>query len=248
MKTVAIIQARMGSTRLPGKVLKQLCGKSVLDHVVARVRAASGVDEIIVATTDSPADDILAAASSQLGVTVFRGSEADVLSRYRFAAVKAGADVVIRVTSDCPLLDSSVLAGMLDRFTALRRNGEKVDYLSNTIARTFPRGLDAEIFTIDALERAHKEARRNYEREHVTPFIYDNPDIFGLRNFQCDTDYAAYRWTLDTIEDWRLITAIYDALFPMNNCFGMNDVLLLLQRRPELLTLNAHIEQKKRQP
>ena len=235
----------MGSTRLPAKVLKELCGKSVLAHVVDRVRAVAGIDQIVVATTDRSADDVLEAAVSKLDATVFRGSESDVLSRYYFAATEANADTVIRVTSDCPLLDSNLLAEMLDRFSTSRRDAERVDYLSNTILRTYPRGLDAEIFTIDALDQAYRKASDDYEREHVTPFIYRHPDMFGLQNFRGNLDYSKHRWTLDTTEDWQLITEIYNALFPANHHFGMREVLLFLQRRPELFALNAHIEQKK---
>ncbi len=244
MKTAAIIQARMNSSRLPGKVLKTLCGRSVLSHVVERVSRAQGIDEIIVATTDHSVDDDIAAATRVLGATLFRGSETDVLARYYLAASAHDADVVVRVTSDCPLFEGGLLGEMLRSFAVAQKSVPGIDYLSNTLTRRFPRGLDAEIFTFAALEQAYRNAARDDEREHVTPFIYRHPDRFRLRNFGGDPDYSQYRWTLDTIEDWRFIEAVYGALFTPDGVFGMNEILSLLSRHPELPALNAGIEQK----
>lgn len=244
MKTVAIIQARMGSTRLPGKVLRPLCGKTILAHVIDRVRVSQEIDEIVVATTDRPADDALAALVPTLGVTLFRGSEDDVLSRYYFAALAAKADTIIRVTSDCPLFDGDVLRAMLGEFAARRQRSEPLDYLSNTLTRTYPRGLDAEIFDFAALERTQREATQPFEREHVTPYIYGHPERFALRNHAGTPDLSHQRWTLDTDEDWRLIEAIYTALYRPDRLFATEDILNLLDRQPALVALNAHIVQK----
>lgn len=244
MKTVAIIQARMGSTRLPGKVMRPLCGKSVLEHVIDRVRASGAVDDILVATTDQPADDAIAMLAESLGATRFRGSEADVLSRYYFAALQGAADTVIRVTSDCPLFDGDLLRAMIEAFRRQRDGSNHVDYLSNTLNRTYPRGLDAEIFTFASLERAHREATQAFEREHVTPYIYNHPELFSLQNFARDIDHSRYRWTLDTAEDWRLIEAIYTALYRPGRLFGTAEILELLARQPALVALNAHVAQK----
>ena len=244
MKTVAIIQARMGSTRLPGKVLRSLCGKTILAHVVDRVRASMAVDEIVVATTDRPADDALAALVPTLGVTLFRGSEDDVLSRYYFAALAAKADTVIRITSDCPLFDGGVLRVMLKDFASRRAHGLALDYLSNTLTRSYPRGLDAEIFDFTTLERTQREAAQAFEREHVTPYIYGHPELFALANHTGVPDLSQHRWTLDTDEDWRLIEAIYTALYRADRLFGTNDILALFDRQPNLFALNAHIVQK----
>lgn len=239
MKTVAIIQARMGSTRLPGKVLRQLCGQSVLAHVVARVKSAQCLGGVMVATTTSSADDAVVAECHRLNIPFFRGSEENVLARYFGAAKLAGAETIVRVTSDCPLFDGTLLDEMLAAF-----DDAHVDYLSNTLKRTFPRGLDAEIFTFAALERANREAVKPPEREHVTPFLYQHPELFRLRSFEDETDLSAHRWTLDTPEDWQLIEALYQALYRPDRIFSTQDVLKLLKERPELAMLNAHVEQK----
>jgi spore coat polysaccharide biosynthesis protein SpsF len=240
----AIIQARMGSTRLPGKVLRPLCGKTILAHVIDRVRASQTIDEIVVATTDRPADDAIAALVPAFGATLFRGSEEDVLSRLYFAGRAAKADTIVRITADCPLFDGTLLRAMIEAFTSQRRRGERIDYLSNTINRTYPRGLDAEIIDIAALERAHREAKQPPEREHVTPYIYGHPEWFALRSYTATPDLSQLRWTLDTEEDWHLIEAIYAALYRADRLFGTQDILDLIARQPELVALNAHIVQK----
>ena len=246
MKTVAIVQARMGSTRLPGKVLLSLCGKSVLAHVVERVRVSRAIDEVIVATTDRQADDAIAALATELGTVPFRGSEEDVLSRYYLAAVERQAEIIVRVTADCPLFDGDLLRAMLAPFAAGcgQVQGPGIDYLSNTLTRTYPRGLDAEIFTFTALERAYRAATHAFEREHVTPFIYSHPELFTLRNFAGDRDYSRHRWTLDTEEDWQLIEAIYAKLYRRDGPFGTRETLALLEHEPALAELNAHVTQK----
>ena len=238
MKTIAIIQARMGSTRLPGKVLKPLAGDTVLGHVVRRVREAKRLKGICIATTLSPADDPIVAEAARLGASCWRGSENDVLGRYLGAAQALGAGVIVRVTSDCPLFDGALLDKMLAEFSAT--NG--LDYFSNVQDRRFPRGLDAEIFTVAALTLAHRKAKEPQEREHVTPYIYQHPEQFRLGSFVSKVDLSDHRWTLDTQEDWRFVEAVYAALGPR---FNTADVLNLLNARPELATLNAHVEQKK---
>jgi spore coat polysaccharide biosynthesis protein SpsF len=246
MKSVAIIQARMGSTRLYGKVMRQLCGKTVLSHVISRVRVCPLVDEIVVATTVSGIDDVIAKEAEKCGAFSFRGSEHDVLERYYLAAKQFEADAVIRITSDCPLFDSEVLGEMLKLFIDSRNSKANMDYLSNTLFRTYPRGLDTEVFTFRALEISHLNAKSIAQREHVTPYIYQNPDTFNLRNYVNDNDYSMYRWTLDTEEDFQLIQEIYDALYKKSGgSFTTNDVLSLMEGQPELFKINAHIEQKK---
>ncbi|MFM6118428.1 MAG: cytidylyltransferase domain-containing protein [Sphaerospermopsis kisseleviana] len=244
MKTVTIIQARMGSTRLPGKVMKPLCGKTVLFHVISRVKACSLVDEVVVATTTSLADDVIVAEAEKCGVNWFRGSEEDVLERYYLAAKQYQADVIVRVTSDCPLFDAEVLNGMLEYFQTETTNGLKIDYLSNCLRRSYPRGLDAEVFTFEVLEKAFQSANQPYQREHVTPYIYEHPEIFSLHNQNNDDDLSDYRWTLDTQEDWRLIEEIYKNLYHEQKIFTTDEVLDLLVVNPELLLINAHVEQK----
>lgn len=235
MKTVVIIQARMGSTRLPGKVMKDLCGKTVLQHVIERVRI--GCENIVIATSDKPQDDAIEAEAKRCGAKVFRGSEHDVLSRYYGAAKENNADLVVRVTSDCPLYDGFLLRDMLAYF-------KDEDYLSNCLERRFPRGLDTEIFTFAALEKAHKEAKQDFEREHVTPYINRNPELFKIRHYKQQPDLSALRWTLDTDEDWQMIEAVYKALYK-GKIFSTVEVVNFLQAHPEVAEINAHIEQKK---
>jgi spore coat polysaccharide biosynthesis protein SpsF len=244
MRIVAIIQARMGSTRLPGKVMKELCGKTVLAQVIFRVQACLLVDEVVVATTTSKADDVVVAEAEKYGAKWFRGSEEDVLERYYLAAKEYNADVVVRVTSDCPLFDPEVLSQMLEYFKNETFEGLQIDYLSNCLNRSYPRGLDAEVFTFDVLEKAFTEAKKPYEREHVTPYIYEHPDIFSLHNQTNDDDISNYRWTLDTADDWKLIEAVYADLYRKEEIFTTDEVIALLGVKPELVKLNANVKQK----
>jgi len=239
-KTTVVIQARMGSTRLPGKIMKKLCGKTILAHDIARISQARNVDEIVIATTTALADEAVACEAEKIGVKWHRGSEEDVLSRTYGAARDSGAHRVVRITSDCPLYDWFLLDSMLDVFAT----GD-CDYLSNCQKRSFPRGLDTEIFTFDALTKAHAEAVLPHEREHVTPYIYQHPELFRLKNHAQAQDLSRYRWTLDTPEDWAFISAVYERLFEKNPLFTTADILKLLSDCPELSMLNAHIEQKK---
>jgi spore coat polysaccharide biosynthesis protein SpsF len=236
MRTVAIIQARMGSTRLPGKVLMNLPGGTVLSHVIERVRNAGRVSETVIATTTAKSDDAIVEECNRLGVPCFRGSEKDVLARYHGAAKQFQADLVVRVTSDCPLFDGSLLDRMLQRFDA--------DYMSNTLRRRFPRGLDAEMFTFAALDRAFREASSPHQREHVTPYLYEHPELFHLQSYEEEPDRSQHRWTLDTVEDWKFIEAVFGELYRPNHSFSTADVLNLLQRRPELAKINSAVTQK----
>lgn len=241
MKTVAIIQARMGSTRLPGKVMMNLCGKTVLEHVITRVKQAKEIDEIVIATTVKEDDNLIAEEAKRLRVKSFRGSEEDVLSRYYYSAEENEADVVVRITSDCPLIDPKIVDGIIEFYKS-----NKYDLVTNAGSdlsqRTYPRGLDAEVFSFKELEYAYKEAKEIYQREHVTPFIYENSDnIFYYKN---DMDYSEHRWTLDTEEDFELITKIYEELYKGSHDFFLKDIIELFQRKPELFNINAHIKQK----
>lgn len=239
-RTVIIIQARLGSTRLPNKVLKDLCGRPVLWHVVNRVKQAKLVSEIIIATTTLPEDDAIEKFCQDNGIKFFRGSSENVLSRYFEAAKKYNAETVIRITSDCPVIDPVLLDLMIEEYF---KSG--ADYMSNSLVRTFPRGLDMEIFSFALLEKAYREASKQYELEHVTPYIYQHPELFKLTNYANDTDFSFHRWTLDTDEDYKLISEIYNALYPANNLFLWKDILKLFEMRPELIEINKHIEQKK---
>lgn len=242
MQVVAIVQARTGSERLPGKVLKTLGGKPVVLHVLDRLRRTRLVDGLVLATTDRAQDDPLAdLAREGEGVLVFRGSEDDVLERYALAAQAAAADIVVRVTSDCPLIDPRVVDAGVD---LLLRSLPDCDYVSNTLERTFPRGLDTEVFTRAALERAHEEARDPYEREHVTPFIWRRPERFRIRQLHSDTDASDGRWTLDTEEDLEFLGRVFDALGAGATEATWTDVLALLAAHPEWEAINAQVRQK----
>jgi spore coat polysaccharide biosynthesis protein SpsF len=241
VKVVCIMQARTGSSRLPGKVLKKICEKSVLEHDIGRLRRVDNIDEIIIATTNKSQDDPIVEEANRLGVKYFRGSEDDVLSRYYFAAKENYAEIVVRVTSDCPLIDPKVTEDTIDYFI---NNIKKYDYVSNTLEATFPRGLDTEVFSFSSLESAFSESKLKRDREHVTPYIYTNPSKFKLGCYKNDIDYSKYRWTLDTKEDYKFITEVYNRLFEINNNFGMKDVIQLLNKEPELCKLNENIAQK----
>lgn len=243
MRIVAIIQARMGSTRLPGKVMMKIQGKTVLDHVISRVKQSNGIDDIVIATTTKPDDDIIAEEADRLNVKCFRGSEDDVLSRYYYSAKENKADAVIRITSDCPLIDPKVIDKMVVKFKLLYI-GNNVDYLSNTLKRTYPRGLDAEIIPFNKLEEAFNDADKTYQREHVTPYFYENPGKFILVNYFNDADYSNYRWTLDTPEDFELITIIYEELYNGQHDFYLKDIIGLFKYKPQLIKINEFIKQR----
>lgn len=238
MRIVAIIQARMGSTRLPGKVLEDLSGETVLARVVSRTRQARLVDEVAVATTIESADDAIAKECERIRVGWFRGDEADVLDRYSRAAEKSMADGIVRLTSDCPLIDPELIDETIRVFL-----DQKVDYATNALTVSYPPGLDVEVMTAEALTRAWSSAREAYQRTHVTPYLYENPAMFKMASISADRDYSKYRWTVDTAEDLELIRAIYGHFAPRDN-FGWREVLVLIERHPELAEINSHVRQK----
>ena len=238
MKTVAIIQARMGSTRLPGKIALELGGKSMLERVVERASAIEGVDQVVVATSTLPADDRVVALAKLAGVPCSRGSEDDVLSRYHAAAKEHAADEVIRITADCPLLDPAVSSRVV---VAYRE--EAPDYASNVLERTFPRGLDTEILGFDVLDRAFYQASDKSDREHVTLYVWRQPEMFDLLSVVGEVDHNSHGWTVDTPWDYEFVQKVYSELG--GGAFHMKEVLDLLEQRPDLLELNAHVEQKK---
>lgn len=237
-KVVAIIQARMGSTRLPGKVMKDLCGKTVLAHDIERVRQSKYIDEIVIATTKFKEDDIILREALENGAKVYRGSEDDVLRRYYEAAKENKADVIVRITSDCPLIDPFIVDEVLNSNYDLVTNAGV--YPEN---RTYPRGLDVEVFSFDILKKSFQEAIEMYQREHVTPFIYENSkNIYYYKN---NIDYSKYRWTLDTEEDYKLIEIIYKNLYKGKHDFYVEDISKLFDDMPELFEINKNVQQKK---
>ena len=213
-------------------------GRTALARVVRRLNRTTLIDDVIVATSDLPADDAIVCECEHLGVSCFRGSEADVLDRYYWVAKNFDADAVVRITSDCPLIDSELVDETIQVFAR-----EQADYASNVIPRTYPRGLDTEVFTSEALAWAWLEARRPHQREHVTPYLYEHPETFKIVSASGKADHSHHRWTLDTPEDLDLIRAIYSR-FDHRDDFSWRDVLGLMEREPELSRLNSHIVQK----
>jgi spore coat polysaccharide biosynthesis protein SpsF len=237
LKVNAIIQARTGSTRLPGKVLADIDGRSMLWHVVERTRAAELLDDVIVATTTKTADDAIVAFCREHNVHCFRGSEMDVLDRYYCAARQYGSQAVVRITSDCPLIDPEIIDKVVRAFLL-----EPPDYASNCLVRTYPRGLDTEVISFQALQSAWREARQGYQRTHVTPYIYENPGRFRTLSVTGEEDWSAHRWTVDTPEDLEFVRAIYARRQGRN--FLLSDVLRLIDREPQLADLNRSVPQK----
>jgi spore coat polysaccharide biosynthesis protein SpsF len=239
MKVAVMIQARMGSTRLPGKVLADLAGEPMLARVVVRASRSGTASRLVVVTSTSAGDDVIETICAQRGWACFRGSEEDVLDRYRQAAVHFSADVIVRITADCPLIDPEIIDRVLEEFL---REGT-IDYASNVLApRTFPRGLDVEVIGRSALERAWREDSSPASREHVTPYLYRHPEMFRLRRVANDEDLSSQRWTVDTAEDMTLAGQIYTAMG--HDSFSWRDVVGLLRRHPEWLDINRHVKQK----
>ena len=231
MKVVAIIQARMGSSRLPGKVLMDLHGRPVLDHVLTRLRRARGVNMIGLATSNLPADDAIETWAAGQGVPIHRGSEEDVLDRFHAAALAWQADVVVRITADCPILDPDVVSAAVAAYLEA-----PCDYLSNAVERTYPDGLDVEVFSQAALQRAWEQATSPRHREHVTSYLYDHPDQFQLKALRQSVDRSRLRWTLDTPDDLRFLRAVFAAMEHPH--FGQQEVLDLLEREPSIQEIN----------
>jgi spore coat polysaccharide biosynthesis protein SpsF len=235
-RVVAIIQARMGSTRLPGKVLLPLAGRPMVLQVVERARRIPGVDAVVVATPEGPEDEPLRAALAAEGIKATQGPLDDVLRRYAMAAEESRADVVVRITSDCPLLSPAVSGRVVSAFLE-----GATDYASNTLERTWPRGMDTEVLSRRVLDTLDGSATEPYEREHVTPGAWLHPERFRLRAVRNDEDLGDLRLTVDTVEDFELVEMIYAAL---GDDAELEDVLGLLSQRPELLAINAGVAQK----
>jgi len=236
MNVITIIQARMGSTRLPGKVLLTLEGKTVLEHIVERVKSSKHLDDVVVATTISKDDLRIVELCANLGISVYCGSEEDVLDRYYQTAKLFKADNIVRITSDCPVIDPRII----DEVLSLHLH-ENTDYTSNTIKETYPDGQDVEVFTFAALKTAWKNAKLASEREHVTPYIRSNPDIFKHISLEYKDDLSQKRWTLDNVEDLEFLRLLYKYLYNKNPLFGMDEILALISEKPEIEKINQHI-------
>jgi spore coat polysaccharide biosynthesis protein SpsF len=237
-RTVAIIQARMGSTRLPGKVLAELDGDTMLAQVVRRLRAARRIDEIVVATSTDDDDDAVAREASRLDTGMHRGSPFDVLGRFVGAARAYRADAIVRITADCPLLDPEVVDQVVGALT------DEVDYASNTHDRCFPRGLDAEALHRDTLDRIARLGTSPAAREHVTAFVMEQPALFRIAQIDAETDDSDLRWTVDTADDLAMVCGLYAALDLGGVVRPYRDVVAAVRARPALAAGNAHVHQK----
>lgn len=241
-KVVAIVQARMASTRYPGKVLADIEGEPLLVREVDRAQRAEFVDQLVVATTNEPEDEPIAELCRDRGYACYRGSALDVLDRFYQAATLHQADIVVRLTGDCPLIDP----GLIDQTIAAFRAAEPpVDFAANRLPdeKTFPVGTDTEVCTIAALERTWIEATQPHHREHVMPYLYEDPDRFRSLLVRSDTDYSHYRWTVDTEQDLELVRQVF-AHFAGRDDFVWTEVVDLFEAQPELMTLNAGVEHK----
>jgi spore coat polysaccharide biosynthesis protein SpsF len=238
---VIIIQARMGSTRLPGKHLKTVIGKPLIAFLVERLRQVQSAHEIVVATTDNPLDEKLIEFCKAENLSYFRGSEEDVLERFYQCAKQYQADVIVRVTADCPLIDPAIIDKVIQQFL---ENYPRTDFTSNVIERRYPRGMDVEVFSFNSLEKVFNEAKLPEEREHVTPYYYRHPDLFQITSVVKETDNSQYRWTVDTEDDFKLISLVLQRIYPKKPTFTLEDLLKLFYEHPDWVEINAHVKQK----
>ncbi|MBF0431560.1 MAG: glycosyltransferase family protein [Fibrobacteria bacterium] len=241
MNFKAIIQARMTSSRLPGKVLMQACGKPFLEHQIQRLRKASLLDDVIVATTSNIQDEPIVQLCERLNVPYYCGDEYDVLKRVLDCANRNNVDVIVEITGDCPLIDP----GLVDKLIQTYKNST-FDYVSNVVNRTFPRGLDTQIFSTKVLRKVDTLTQHPMDREHVSIYIYNHPDIFSIHGIEAKKNEAhpEYRWTLDTKEDFEFIKILFEKVYPIKTDFTYLDVYELLANEPALLAINSHIPQK----
>ncbi|MCK4788063.1 MAG: glycosyltransferase family protein [Desulfobacteraceae bacterium] len=245
-KIGAVVQARVSSTRLPGKVMKELpygSGITVLAQVIRRLRRCQKLNDIIVATTTGEEDDVLVNIAQKEGGKYFRGSGEDVLSRYYFASKQNSLETIVRITSDCPCIDPEVVDLVIEKHITA-----KADFTSNALVRTFPHGLDTEVLNFDTLEKAHLQAKQGFEREHVCPYIYkSNPQMFKISTVEAPQRLRApdIRITLDTEQDYALLCAVFDYLYPGNEFFCTEDIIKLFNDKLWLKSINKKVIQKK---
>ena len=223
----------MGSTRLPGKVLRDIAGRPMLSYQMERLRRVKRAERIVVATTDQPADDAVERFCRKEKIACVRGSEHDVLARYHLAIERFPADVVVRITADCPLIDPAIVDEAIAAY--------EPDYVSNMLEITYPYGMAVEVFSAQALREAHREAKDPAEREHVTPFIWRRPQRYRLKSLTMAPNLSHHRWTVDTPEDFELVSRLLKTLKPH---FTLQDVLAVLDEHPDWCAINAHVEQK----
>lgn len=237
MKVVAIIQARMSSSRLPGKTLLPLAGRPAIQHVIERVKMISGIDEVIVSTSISQSDNMLADFCASIKIPVFRGSEEDVLDRYYQTSLHCCAELILRITGDCPLLDP------IESGKVLKKSFETgSDYISNIHPPMLPDGLDTEVIKFEALEKAWEASKKKSEREHVTLYLYSNPNLFSVSSLTYKDDFSHYRLTLDEQSDYLLLQNIFTHLQKTQKFGYLHEVINILENNPEILELNKTIK------
>jgi len=236
-KTIAIVQARMSSSRLPGKVLKNLAGKPAIWHVFNQLSFSKKIDQIVLATSINEEDDQLEEWARKNDINFFRGDLDNVLKRFYDTASYYNGDIIVRITADCPLIDPSVVDKVIQKF--LEGN---YDYLSNTNPPTFPDGLDTEVFTFNTLKEAYQNAKLKSELEHVTPYIWNHPEKFKLGNLTSSENYEHLRWTLDNPEDYKFLSEIFDNLFIENSHISHKTVLDFLAENEQLIEINSKIK------
>ena len=242
MKTVAIVEARMASTRLPGKNMLPILGKPMLELLIERLKQAKLLDQIVVATTHNPSDDVIEKLTHRIRVGCFRGSEDDVLDRVLRAAHANKADVIVEITGDCPLIDPTLIDQVIRTYQM-----KNVDYVSNSLNGTYPNGMDVQVFSTKVLEKVARLTQDPIDHEHVSLYIYEHPEIFSIYNVESDLPekYWNLRLTVDTKEDFQLINAIFELLYPHNTAFTLYDIINILEKRKDLLEINQNIQQKK---
>jgi len=237
-KIVIIVQARTGSSRLPGKILLPVQGATMLQHQLQRIKMSKFSDKVVVATTKHIEDNIVERICVSQHFHCYRGSENDLLDRHYRVAKEYKPDAVVKIPADCPLVDPAIIDKVIGYYL---ENDNKYDFVSNLHPATYPDGNDVEIMSFDAIERAWEEATLNHEREHTTPYIWDNPDMFRIGNvvWESGLNYSmSHRFTLDYEEDYNFISEIYDRLYPIKQDFSLGDILDLLHREPGLLRIN----------
>lgn len=241
MKVTAIIEARMKSTRLPGKNLRPILGRPMLEMLIERLKRCRMLDGIVVATTPDVTDDVIEVLCGKLGVSCFRGSMEDVLDRVLRAAQSVDADVIVEITGDCPLTDPGIVDQAVEFFL-----GNKYDYVSNVLQLTYPLGIAVQVFPVKVLEEVSRLTQDPADREHVSLYIYEHPERYALHNIESGLPekYRNYRLTVDTSEDFALICAIFEALYPDKPAFDLGDMLAFLDSNPALLELNRGIQQR----
>lgn len=238
MKILTIIQARRGSSRLPDKVLKEILGQPVLLKMLERVNASKLKGQLVVATTQEEQDDAIFELCNANNVLCFRGHSTDLLDRHYRSALEYGAEAVVKIPSDCPLIDPKIIDEVLQYYIS---HSNEFDYVSNLHPATWPDGNDLEIMSMQALERCWNEASKDFEREHTTPYIWENPDKFriGAVKWNSGLDYStSHRWTLDYPEDFEFIKRVYEELYPHNSSFSLEDILQLLKQKPDIADIN----------